>query len=416
LRGLQDTPNPENPNPEDACLRKLSEIFKRISQSEYQLIPAIVDATTFPPLTEGRDSATGKELPHLTATPSSVTTKETAALYREGIRIYWDILERFVAKILSGTGIVRSMIIFRDCLDEAHSGGIYRGSTDWIINVQNWVMSTHSKWWNDMSLTERAQCVMYALVTSNLSINSDGNATCTDYHQGNGSVLNFLANANDKTTMIEMINTQSGPLAYQRRTTVTDDQFAVGVSKLGGPDFYHTLMEVSKIPREYVYWELSSDVDYLQQNVVNPSIGSTKLEKASEFANRTRLSIISVAALLQVLTDGSHHTLTVDGSTGVPVVLANTTLPREMLRRTSGERYGGQTLPYLWTMFPHQTLSGNGWGGTGNMKVLAVMEMPMGEVMFVCEGANPFSKTLGFNFPVQLANHMHSAKAAFEAL
>jgi hypothetical protein len=407
----------------DPMMNEMRELAIEIaSDRSTPLVPHLVGH--FPCLSEG--SRNGVPFLHWTVLPDEVNSKKVNSLYTKAIQTYYgvhggDMLTSFVAKLLNCREIADGMKILRGALGKAHNGGIYFGSTDWMIGIQTYAAKTYNKFWPHMNSEEKACCVMFALVSSNLCANSDGTVTITYYHQGNGSVMGFLENGHDEKSVIALVNSHTDPHAYQRRTTLTEGQLNVGQEKLG--DFVNTVMlasDLAKYPSQ-LRWSAparqSSSAGFARlRETTAPKvaeIAETKMQKAIGFASRARRKITTVRELLRVLAEGDH-TLSVDCADQRPWVLAHTTLAPEKLRQKT--TFDGKPQTHIWSCWKNDRLS-NGWGGSASSKVLCVFQMPMGEVFFLCEGTKPASRTLGnFCYPEFLSTEMHAAKSAFEAL
>lgn len=373
--------------------------------------------------------------PHWTVKPAHVTDAAAARLFERAC--YYDyvdmegetMLTSLVATLLSGDEMVASMKLFDDCLKKTSRGaGLYRGTTDWMLGVQKYGLDNFGgRFWAHLSPLEKLHAVMYALGTSNLAKGDKEASACPNYHQANNSVLGFLKNAYDLDSMVALVNAQSAPENYQRRTAeLSVGQLNVGAAKLG--DFTNTVALVSELgvryPGQYVTWPKSSVSDDAKTSsatgfeALRSSLESKKAVSglsdkarlASGFAARAgvkapQVALTTVSALLAVLTDGKPHTLTVNASTHSPWLLAHTTLAPEKLRSCQ---------KHLWAVWNH--LQASSWGASSETKVSSVFRMPMGELMFLCEGLKLPSHLGNFNFPEFLSPDMHSAKAAFEAL
>lgn len=384
--------------------------------------PFVVTEKSFGPLNVGGSH-------HWTVMPESVTTDRARLFERAATVDYVDMtnstmLTGLVATLLSGEGMFHSMELFSECLKKTSRGaGLYRGTTDWMLGVQTYAKETFpGRFWPTLDSVKKLHAVMYALGTSNLTRGVGDASSCPNYHQANNSVLGFLQNAHDLDSMVGLVNAQSDPLAYQRRTApLTAGALTVGAGMLG--PFKNTLCTLSQLPTQYsdqfVTWgtpppqdSASSVSGYaamraaLDKNV--PSKLPGKALKASQFASRAGVkagpTMTTVDELLKALSDGKPHKLTVDVSTHQPCVVVNTTLDTKKLRECQ---------KHMWAFYPGQTVSS--WGGTGATRVRALFRMPMGELLFVCDGLKPTN--LGnCNFPEFLAPHMHPAKAVFEEL
>jgi hypothetical protein len=391
--------------------------------------PFVVTTASFGPRDVGG-------FPHWTVTPESATTHRARLFERAAEVDYVDMeggtmLTGLVATLLLGPAMVDSMNLFSECLEKTSRGeSLYRATTDWMVGVQEYARDTFpGRFWDSLASDERLHAVMFALGTSNLASGEKNASVCTNYHQANGSVLGFLQNAHDLDSMVGLVNAQTDPYKYQRRTAeLSAGALAVGAAKLG--EFTNTLCTHSQLfslyPKQYVTWvtpsppdPASSSTGYAamraaldekaQSGKKAQSNLSGKVLKASEFAFRAGATpggpaITTVAELLVKLSDGKPHTLTVDAATHEPWVVVNTTLAAEKLRPCQ---------KHVWACYKHRSASA--WGGTATTSVRALFRMPMGEVMFVCDGFKPFN--LGnCNFPEFLGLDMHSAKAVFEAL
>ena len=385
--------------------------------------PFVVTAASFGPLESGGFS-------HWTVTPGSATTDRVRLFKRAAEVDYVDMvggtmLTGLVATLLLGPEMVDSMKLFSECLKKTSRGAaLYRATTDWMLGVQQYARDTFpGRFWDSLASDEKLHAVMFALGTSNLTTGEKNASVCTNYHQANGSVLGFLQNARDLDSMVSLVNAQTDPHKYQRRTAdLSAGGLAVGAAKLG--EFTNTLCTHSQLsslyPAQYVTWVTPSPPDPASSSTGYAAMRaaldkkaqsnlSTRALKASGFASRAGATpggpaMTTVVELLAKLSDGNDHTLTVDATNHHPWVVVNTTLAAEKLRPCQ---------KHLWACYNNR--AAYEWGGTVATSVRALFLMPMGDVMFVCDGFKPL-RLGNCNFPEFLAPNMHSAKAVFEAL
>jgi hypothetical protein len=390
-------------------------------ESQHSVTPFVVTSSSFAPLFEGGFS-------HWTVKPAAVTDARKAKLFDRACRDYVDMenermLTALIAALLSSKEMVTSINVFDNCLKQTPRGAVYRATTDWILGIQKYAADTFAgRFWTSLSSLEKLHAVMYALGTSDLTKGANGASSIPNFHQANNSILGFLKNAHNEKGMISLINDQSSPDNYQRRTALSEGQLSVGQSLLG--NFTNSVSRVSTLQTlygdQFLGWSQRSDCDKASSaagfNALHEMFATkkasaalpTKAQLASEFAARCALKapvISSISQLMAVLTDGKPHTLTVDASYHAPWVLVDTTLSTEMLRPCQ---------KHLWGVFNRS--EARVWGASSNTRVLGVFRMPMGELLFLLEGLNLPANLGNFNFPEFLAAHMHAAKAAFEAL
>jgi hypothetical protein len=385
-------------------------------------VPVIVGSSTFARLQEGSDSVTGKPWCHWTVCPSNVT--QNAKLYKLAVQTYVrtsaagpQMLTALVARILESPEMVESMRLFSECLDKAHRGAIYRGCTDWLLGIQ---AKADGQIWSRMSAVEKVHIVMFALSTARVS---RGSATITMYHQANNSVMGFLENAHDEKAMVGLINAQSDPHAYQRRTAPpSSGQIQAAMDKIG-PDYKNMVVLRSELgkfyPDQVIVWaNPAEDAAHasgsgfeamMRDQAAAGSAGttSTKRGRARGFASRAARArgITTVGELKAILSDGKVHKLYVDAADHSPWVVAHSTQP-DILRDCQD---------HSWACWSSDRLS-SGWSGTRRMLVKTVFKMPMGELLFVCEGATLKSNLGNFCFPEFLRPEYHDCKQAFEDL
>jgi len=410
----------------DEALVKLRSLVVEAAEaanvSNQTLHPFVVTNESFPSLLEGG-------FRHLTVLPAAVTDARKAKLFKRACEFDYvkmddgTMLTGLVANLLSSKEMVASINIFDNCLKQtSHGAALYRATTDWILGIQKYAADTFARrFWISLNPLEKLHAVMYALGTSNLTKGANGASSIPNFHQANNSILGFLKNAHNEKAMIGLINDQSSPENYQRRTALREGQLDVGQSLLG--NFSNSISRVSTLQTlygdQFVGWSQRSDCDAssaagfsaLHKMFATKKASAalpTKAQLASEFATRCALKapvITTIAQLMAVLTDGKPHTLTVDASYHAPWVLVDTTLSTEMLRPCQ---------KHLWGVFNRS--EARVWGASSNTRVLGVFRMPMGQLMFLLEGLNLPANLGNFNFPEFLAAHMHAAKAAFEAL
>lgn len=397
--------------------------------------PVIVTSNTFAPMKKGGFN-------HWTVKPNTVTFEKTELFERATID-YVDMMGKtmltgLVASLLSSSDMEASMKLFDRCLMKILCSDQYRGTNNMMYrNTTNWMLSIQmyrgnnfgSRFWKDLTPIEQLHAVMYALATSNLAWEKDA-CVCPNYHEAI-IVFEFLRNVIDVNSMIDLINAQCAPVTLDCRTIeLTKDQFYVGAKMLG--DFTNTVALVSELPRlyasQFVSWPQSfnlcdettssaSGYAILQLHMkkldFQRSLGENKAFCTKKISVRARINskttrsqpITSVFELMTVLTDGMPHTLYIDAADHAPWLLANTTLDPKKLRTCQ---------KHFWAVWGKE--KAKSWGASHNNKVNAVFWMPMGELLFLCEGMQLPGKLGNCNFPEFLAPNMHCAKPVFEAL
>jgi hypothetical protein len=421
------------------ALVEVKEIAKEATTQDYLAVPLVLDENTIPSLMSG-----GFE--HWTIKPESVSDQSRAALFKRAADTdYVDMengtmLTGLVAKLLCNKEMSDSMNLFDECLKKTSRGAtLYRGTTNWMLAIQKYAIDSFGgRFWHNLTNLEKLNAVMYALGTSNLTKGDKDATACPNYHQANGTILGFLENAYGVDAMVALVNAQSDPTAYQRRTAeLTEGQLNVGAALLG--PFKNTIALKSDLPKLYpdqtITWSTGSagpagsvgptytdesvsseyGFDALRVSIKNKKANdalSEKTKNASGFASRSGVTvpttirkIETVTDLISVLSDGKPHLMTIDATGHSPWIVANTTLDTKKLRSLQ---------KHMWGLY--HGVDAKSWGGTQTMKVNTIFKMPMGELFFLCEGLQLPSGMGNFNFPEFLAPHMHSAKATFEAL
>lgn len=415
-------------NPAFAQLRDLA--VEICSNRKAMPVPVIVGPSTFAPMQEGSHSETGRLFKHWTVCPAATTPRQLSKLLKLAIHTYVrtnsdgpQMLTALVARILESPEMVESLQLFSTCLDKAHRGAIYRGSTDWLLAIQ---AEADGQIWSRMTPIEQIRIVMFALGTARVAPGvSRGSATITMYHQANNSIMGFLENAHNEKAMVALINAQSDPHAYQRRMAAPSaGQIAAAMAKIG-PDFKNTVALASELPELYpdqaIVWDAppedaphTSGTGFaaMQASVASSSSASrSKRERAGGFASRSRTArgITTVEDLKAILRDGQPHELYIDAANHSPWVVAHCTKP-DILRDCQN---------HVWACWNGGRL-GSGWVESGTdahrMPVTSAFCMPMGELLFVCKGAKPKASLGNFCFPAFLRPEYHDCKQAFEQL
>ena len=166
---------------------------------KYQYVePVLVSANTFPQLEQDG-------VPHWTVKPDKVTT-ENITLYERAIDQYVDMKNEtkmtwLVKTLLCNRNINILLVQLNTALEKTHNkNSLYRQTTIWMLNIVKFV-SNRGHLWNQLSPFDKLEAVMFALETSNLSMNADDNSiNCTFYNQSNIIIKGILKNIDNVNT------------------------------------------------------------------------------------------------------------------------------------------------------------------------------------------------------------------------
>lgn len=343
--------------------RKYKEIYALAQEVENQPIidiivlrgNSVLDLT----LDAGKSPA-GQSYHHWTlAIPENLQTdatidKKRLGLYQKAFHRYIPEMLPAMIQKLCGHGSAKelddvqaSLLLMQKCLHKASYGNKWLPSLNWLLEI---VIELKSKatCFKSMKAKERWLFCAKHLLKSPIDSDND-DAVCPFFHTSNGNIIDLLQTALSESAMISMIADRLSPLNYMRRdpdADISDNVIKIAMERLG--DFSNKIMtvdEAAKLPHA-----LKLSVEKSESSGNSSSLASfEKLmdinkksvdhKAAGKFAERSGysekknsiLSIESVDALLNYLSENTSAHLEVETIGNCIVYVASTTLKQEAL-------------------------------------------------------------------------------------
>ena len=111
-------------------------------------------------------------------------------------------------------GMIASLEIMLEILEEATYGGKFVASTRWLLNCFKSSVRPLSR----LSVVDQVQFIGHAICTAPITTELGNQAAMPFYHQVNNNILNLLGSAQSKESMRKMVEERLNPDYYQQKT------------------------------------------------------------------------------------------------------------------------------------------------------------------------------------------------------